>query len=101
MANVWFTPAYRIRSWAISNGNWLLLSFIHGIACEVADRESRSYELSIEHKIYHSIFTFNARRFYAPLGIDLFAPKVEGQFMHFASLRQDPAVFAVDAFTLS
>ena len=35
------------------------------------------------------------------LGIYLIAPKVEGQFMPFASLQQDPAVFTVDAFTLS
>ena len=31
--------------------------------------------------IYHSIFTFIARGFYASLGIDLCAPEVEGQCM--------------------
>ena len=39
--------------------------------------------------------------FCVSVGIDLFVPEVEGQFIPFASLWHDPAVFTVDAFNLS
>ena len=90
-----------IWSWAISNSNWLSVSFIPGIINEIADRESRNHVFTTEWKIDPSIFEFIVKKLNVALDIDLFASRVNYQFKPFASLWPDPEAIAVDSFTFS
>lgn len=87
--------------WWIPRGIWIGTAHIPGKANTVADHESRKTLGPAEWKLYSKSLrtALDDLKFHPE--IDLFASRVNHQFLHYCSFRPDPTAEAIDAFTIN
>ncbi|XP_040178560.1 LOW QUALITY PROTEIN: uncharacterized protein LOC120912608 [Rana temporaria] len=89
--------ATKIWHYCLSRDITLLAEYIPGISNTVADWNSRTLPNSSDWRLDRSVFT-QLNLLWGPLGIDLFASRLNHQLPRFFSWRPDPGASAVDAF---
>ena len=91
----------KIWDWAIERNNFLTATHIPGILNVETDAESREAERRTEWKLNDSIFSDMLKLFKFKSVIDLFASRINNQLPRFFSLRPDPEVEVINAFSVN
>ena len=91
--------ARNIWEWGKSKNIWLSATHIPGVTNVEADRASRKFNDNTEWKLDQIVFDQIVTKFGKP-SIDMFASRINCQFLPYVSWRADPQAQAIDAFTL-
>ena len=89
-----------IWEWCIARNIWLSAAYLPGTSNITADRESREKNHSLEWMLNKQLLQIALQQLRFQPDIDLFASRVNNQFVRYAAYRPDPNAIAVDAFTM-
>ena len=92
---------FNIWSWCIEHNIFVSAAHIPGVENVVADAESKKVNMDAEWMLNSDLPQAALRQLNATPDIDLFASRLNAQLKRFISFRPDPAVEAIDAFSLS